>query len=236
MSLYEDGQEVARTECGGKAWPTASIFYVGSGVDGELAADALIDELRISDMPRLGNSLTCGYTVVADSGNHRVQAFDSLGRFISAFGTFGSGPGRFNNPQGLVVDPNGRVIVADQGNNRLVVLGFDGQTFDYLASYQAGFSAPAGVAVDARGNLVVADTGNNRVVVLGPEGDFLAEYTEPNDGYSGTFNAPRGVAVDADGNLVVADTGNHRVVTVRGALLQTRKIWLPLVSCSWGAE
>jgi len=80
--------------------------------------------------------------------------------------------------------------------------------------------------VDASGNIVVADTGNNRIVVLDAEGEFLAEYTEPNDGYKGSFNAPRGVAVDQDGSLVVADTGNARIVTVRAV----KKIWLPLVS------
>jgi DNA-binding beta-propeller fold protein YncE len=130
--------------------------------------------------------------------------------------------------QGLAVDESGRVLVADQGNNRLVVLGFDGTAFGYLDSFSAGFNAPTGVAVDVQGNTAVADTANNRVVMLDPEGGFLAEYTEPNDGYTGPFNAPRGVAVDPCGNLVVADRDNRRVVTVRGALPGC-KTWLPLV-------
>jgi DNA-binding beta-propeller fold protein YncE len=236
MRLYEDGQEVARTACGGIARPTAGIFYVGSGMGGELAADALIDELRISDMPRLGNSLACGYTLVADSGNHRVQAFDSQGRFVSAFGAFGSGPGQFNNPQGLAVHSSGRVIVADSGNNRLQLLSFDGANFGSLRSITAGFNRPTGLAADSRGNVAVADTGNNRVVLFSAEGKFLAEYSQPNDGYTGAFNAPRGVAIEPDGDLVVADTGNSRVVTVRGALAGARKLWLPLVLRRQGAE
>jgi DNA-binding beta-propeller fold protein YncE len=116
--------------------------------------------------------------------------------------------------------------VVDQGNNRLEVLSFDGQTFGYLDSFTAGFNAPTGVAVDAKGNIVVADTGNNRVVVLDTAGNLVAEYTEPNDGYTGSFNAPRSVAVEADGDLVVADTGNQRVVTIRRA---EYRIYLPLV-------
>ena len=83
-------------------------FYVGSTPSGEWQLDAVIDELRISDTPRLGNSDSCGGFLVADSGNHRIQAFDWLGRFLAAFGSFGSGPGEFNNPQGLAVHSSGR--------------------------------------------------------------------------------------------------------------------------------
>jgi DNA-binding beta-propeller fold protein YncE len=133
------------------------------------------------------------------------------------------------------VDESGRVLVADQGNNRLVVLGSEGTEFSYLDSWSAGLSAPTDVAVDARGNIVVADTGNHRVVVLDHEGNLMAEPSEPTDGYSGTFNAPRGVAVEPCGNLVVADTGNRRVVTLRGALPGC-KTWLPLIVRRWGSE
>ena len=92
------------------------------------------------------------------------------------------------------------------------------------------------MAVDARGNIAVADTGNNRVVVLSREGESLAEYTEPNDGFTGSFNAPRGVTIDGWGNLAVADTGNRRVVTVRGALAPRGRLWLPLIARSWPVD
>jgi hypothetical protein len=225
MALYEDGLQVAHAICGDTAHPAANIFYIGSGSGGDQAVDATLDELRISDVPRLGDSLTCGRILVVDSGNHRLQSFNCQGDFLSAFGTFGDGQGQFNNPQGLAVDSEGRVIVVDRGNNRLVVLGFDGQAFSYLDSFTADFDAPTGVSVSPNGNLVVADTGNNRIVVLDPHGNLLAEYNQPNDGYTGSFNAPRGVAVDRAGNIVVADTGNARVVTV----FTWKKFWLPLV-------
>jgi hypothetical protein len=225
MVLYVDGQSVAQTMCEGVAKPTASIFYIGSGIGGDLSVDGIIDEFRISDMPRFGNSDTSGLILVADSGNHRIQAFDNLGNFISQFGTYGNNDGQFDNPQGLAVDLNGRVIVVDRGNNRLVTLSFDGQVFTYLDSYTAGFSNPTSVAVDDWGNLVVADTGNNRIVVLDAQGIMLTEYYQPNDSYTGSFNAPRGVTVDQNGNFVVADTGNSRVVSVH----RLKRTWLPLV-------
>lgn len=233
IALYEDGVPVGR-EAAYLPDLLSEPLYVGSGAwDGRVAA-GVIDEFRISDMPRLGNSLACGRILVADSGNHRLQAFDNRGSFLSEFGSFGSGDGEFNDPQGLAVDRRGRVIVVDRGNDRLEVLSFDGETFGYLDSYTAGFNAPTGVAVDAWGNIVVADTGNNRVVVLDAEGGFLAEYSEPNDGYTGSFHAPRGVAIDQGGNLVVADPGNRRVVTVCGALSGYWRIWLPLLVRSDG--
>jgi sugar lactone lactonase YvrE len=225
MVLYVDGRVVAQTVCEGVANPGASIFYIGSGIGGDQSVDGIIDEFRVSDMPRLGNSDTAGIILVADSGNHRVQAFDDLGNFISEYGSYGSGDGQFNNPQGLAADPIGRVIVVDRGNNRLVALSFDGRAFSYLDSYTAGFKEPTSVAVDGWGNLVVADTGNNRIIVLDPQGNLLTEYDQPNDSYLGSFNAPQGVAVDQYGNLVIADTGNSRVVSVH----RLKKTCLPLV-------
>ncbi len=229
ISLYVDGQRVAQEECGGTAQPTASDFYIGSKPDGSDTIEAVIDELRISDVPRLGNSDTCIQVLVADSATHRIQALDSMGNLLSTYGsTPGTLLGQFDTPQDIAVDSSGRVIVVDQGNDRLVVLDFDGQTFSHHAMITAGLSSPTGIAVDAADNLYVADTGNNRIVVLDAAGGFLAEYTAPNDGYTGPFNTPRGVAVEADGDIVVADTGNGRVVTIRN-LAGWHSVYLPLV-------
>jgi hypothetical protein len=236
MALIVDGLTLASSDAASPPTSLADILYIGSSPRGDWQADAVIDELRISDVPRLGNSDSCGGLLVADSGNHRLQAFDMLGSLLSGYGSLGSGAGQFSSPQGLAVDGDGRVLVADQGNDRLVVLGFDGTEFSYLDSYSAGLNAPTGVAVDAWGHIVVADTGNSRVVVLNPQGTFLAEYGEPSDGYLGPFNAPRGVAVEPDGDLVVADTGNRRVVTVHGALPGQWGIWLPVAVRSWQGE
>jgi sugar lactone lactonase YvrE len=236
MALLVDGFPQASSDTASPPDSLAETLYVGSSPRGEWQANAVIDELRISDIPRLGEGEVCNRILVADSGNQRIQVFDMLGHVLSTYGSPGSGTGQFSSPQGLAVDRIGRVIVVDQGNNRLVVLGFDGSEFSHLDSFTAGLNAPTGVAMDAWGHIVVADTGNNRVVVLDPRGNFLAEYTEPNDGYTGSFNAPRGVAVELDGDLVVADTGNQRVVTVRGALPRFRRTWLPLILRSWQVE
>ncbi len=223
--LYVDGiLRDSRTD----AHPPDSLaneMYIGSSLFRDSQADALIDELRISNIPRVGNSNDCNHFLVADSGNDRIQVFDSIGNFLAEFGTSGSGEGQFSGPQGIAFDAAGRLLVVDSGNNRVAALDFDGVNLAWAGSFTAGLNAPTGIAVAPNGHIFVADTGNNRIVELNPNGSFVAEYTHPNDGYTGNFNAPQGAAVAADGTIIVADTGNQRVVTVQPVF----RIYLPLV-------
>jgi DNA-binding beta-propeller fold protein YncE len=152
--------------------------------------------------------------LVVDSGNNRLQAFDTAGNFVSAYGQFGSGSSQFNDPQGIAIDRAGRIIVVDRGNNRLKALSFDGEKFSFIRHFTANFSWPTGVAADDKGQLIVADSGNSKIKLLNLEGQLTTEYSGPNDGYLGNFNWPQGVAVDTKGNIIVADTGNRRVVAI----------------------
>jgi sugar lactone lactonase YvrE len=231
MNLYVDGLDQASSHSASPPETLGEIFNVGSAPGGIWQANAVLDELRISDIPRLGNSDTCGRILVADAGNHRLQVFDSMGYPLSTYGSQGSAPGQFREPQGLAVDPAGRVIVADKGNDRLQVLGFDGATLRSLDVITAGLRWPTNIAVDNVGRIVVADTGNNAIKVLDAVGRLQATFAAPNDGSSGPFREPLGVAVDANGTIVVADSANQRVVMVYGPLL-TERTWIPLVARS----
>ena len=55
----------------------------------------------------------------ADRDNNRVEEFTNDGVFITTFGTYGLGRGRFNTPFGLAVDVNGNVFICDQLNDRI---------------------------------------------------------------------------------------------------------------------
>ncbi|MEO0073953.1 MAG: LamG-like jellyroll fold domain-containing protein [candidate division WOR-3 bacterium] len=228
IALFVDGQEVQSSESARVPDLLASTFSVGASVVWrDQQTNAVLDEFRVSDIPRVGNSDTCSYRIlVADSGNNRIQAFDASGGFITAFGGAGSGPGQFSKPQGLAVDASGRVFVVDSGNNRVQVLSFDGATFSFVRDISASFSEPTGIATYGNDRVIVADTGNSKVKVLDGVGHLLAEYTAPNDEYAGAFNRPRGVIGDRAGNIIVADTGNRRVVTLRNALPPETHLYL----------
>ena len=66
----------------------------------------------------IGVVQSTGDVYVSDQG--RVQMFDSDGNFLTKFGTVGSGNGQLNGPgNGIAVDKNDNVYVADAGNSRI---------------------------------------------------------------------------------------------------------------------
>jgi DNA-binding beta-propeller fold protein YncE len=69
-----------------------------------------------------------GNIYVADGlGNvNRVAKFDKDGRFLTHWGSTGSGPGQFNGVKALAVDAQGNVYAADIGNKRIQVFDANG--------------------------------------------------------------------------------------------------------------
>jgi DNA-binding beta-propeller fold protein YncE len=49
------------------------------------------------------------------------QKFDKNGKFITKFGSAGTGDGQFVDPEHLAIDSNGYVYVSDRGNNNIQV-------------------------------------------------------------------------------------------------------------------
>jgi hypothetical protein len=95
-----------------------------------------------------------GYVYVADTANHRIQKFDSVGNFITKWGSKGTGDGEFDWPYGIVVDSSDNVYVADTGNHRIQKFDADGNFITKWGSPGTGdgeFDHPIGIAVDSSG-------------------------------------------------------------------------------------
>jgi DNA-binding beta-propeller fold protein YncE len=145
-----------------------------------------------------------------------------------------------HTPRAVAVAPDGRLLIADSGNHRIVVLDNSGQflfSFGSHCRFDAGvaadcqdpdgdgplqpgdgqFNEPWGIAVDAAGAIYVADTWNGRIQAFDADGTFMRSW-----GYYNTTNGelgdpyalfgPRGLAIDNGGNVLVADTGNKRIL------------------------
>ena len=86
--------------------------------------------------------------------------FDTGGKFITKFGTTGSGDGELLRPAGLAVEKNSNLIVVDSGNNRLQLFTPDGKFVGKCGSAGTGpgeFNQPWGITLDKDGNIYVAD-------------------------------------------------------------------------------
>ena len=162
-----------------------------------------------------------GSLYVADTGNHRIEHFQTDGVLLQAWGSFadsskGAAPGgTFNEPWGVAAGPDGSVYVADTWNHRVQKFTAEGQFLKLWNSWQQDgqtetFWGPRGIGVDGAGHVYVTDTGNKRVVIFDSEGNYLSSFggagSDP-----GQLNEPVGVAIDAQGRVVVADTWNQRV-------------------------
>lgn len=77
---------------------------------------------------------------------------------------------QFNDPDGVAVDSNGSVYVADEGNNRIQKFDSNGKFITTWSS--AGFQ-PSTIAVDSAGYVFVVDYGNNRVQEFDSNGTFI---------------------------------------------------------------
>ena len=58
---------------------------------------------------------------VIDKLSTNVQIFDKQGKFISKFGSKGTGDGQFIRPEDIAIDPQGRIFVCDTGNSRIQI-------------------------------------------------------------------------------------------------------------------
>jgi len=86
-------------------------------------------------------------------------------------------------PEGLAVDRDGDVWVADYGRDRIVKLTPDGRLLQALGSRGSEpgqFIGPKGIAIDAlSGRLYVTDAGNSRIQRLAPDGTPDASWPMP---------------------------------------------------------
>ncbi|MDB5255533.1 MAG: hypothetical protein JWM14_228 [Chitinophagaceae bacterium] len=185
-----------------------------------------------------------GNVYIGDEGAHNVRkitaatvvttlAGSSTSGFVNATGTAAS----FHTPQGLAVDADGNVYVADAGNNCIrkitsagVVTTFAGSStsgHDDATGTAATFFSPSAVALDGSGNLYVADKTNNIIrkitsagVVTTLAGTSGVTGSANGTGSAASFNNPRGIAADQSGNVYVSDTGNNliRKITPAGVV------------------
>ena len=174
-----------------------------------------------------------GNIYVIGSSN-KIRKIDTDGNVttIAGSGNSGSDDGQgtsatFNGLNGITVDNQGNLYVADSMNNKIRKIDTDGNVTTFTGSGSAGsddgqgasatFNYPYDVEVDNNGNIYVADYLNHKIRKIDSSGNVT---TIAGSGTSGsadgqgtlaTFYRPSGVTLDANGNIYVADTWNNKI-------------------------
>jgi len=102
--------------------------------------------------------------IVTDVLNHRVQVLSSIdGSFLFEFGEEGDQPCQLKHPDGVCIDNQGRIIVADIDNFRLQSFTHEGH---HISSFDCGVKSLFAVAFDEHRGLI-AFSADDRVHVIG---------------------------------------------------------------------
>lgn len=210
------------TDYGGRrvlSWPNvdalgtcASADSLVTGLAGPeaVAYDPSSEMLFVADTL---NHTVIGYVHLTDPGVNNGGTWRKTVT-LGTPGAPGNAQNQFNFPRGIAFDSTGRLFVADDYNNRILM--FDPPFVDTQwaadsigAGANGGFSSPKALAISGQ-TLFVADFNNNRVL------RFTGPFLTPDQVYvaSGIFtgmNHPIDLTTHPDGSLLVTDQGNRRI-------------------------
>jgi len=156
----------------------------------------------------------------AGTKGHQVHKFSPKGEKLLSLGiagTPGSADGQFNQPNDVIVGPDGSIYVADghdaQGmttpnavaegikrgaTSRISKFSSDGKfikSWGGIGVRHGEFRTPHALAFDAKGRLWVADRGNHRIELFDQNGTYLeSRYT---------FGRPSGIFIKGDTVYVI---------------------------------
>ena len=149
-----------------------------------------------------------------------------------------TGARTFNIPKGMAFTDDGKFILCDQSNNRVliwnkvpeshfaaanIVIGQPDMKSNKAETSETGLNGPSSVSVSRDGKMIIADAANHRVLiynrvptengakadlVLGQKSFRITESKMSNR----DFSWPYGVAVDSENRLAISEYGHSRVV------------------------
>lgn len=142
---------------------------------------------------------------VADTNNHNIKVLDATTLEQHAV----IGEGELNAPHDVHFDDVGRLLVADSGNDRVVIYQLKGLKASLDFTISEHMESPEGVTSSPDGHIFVASTGSHKILKFfqnrlvketGRRGDDQLEFVRPHD-----------IERGPDGLLYIGDPGNRRI-------------------------
>ena len=175
-----------------------------------------------------------GNIYVTDTGNHRIQKFDSSGVFLAKWGSQGSGDGQFQGPSAIAINFSNDVYVVDGNNHRIQKFDSDGSYVTQWGSQGSGdgeLDSPRGIGLDSSSSVFVVDVDNQRIQKFGSSGGFRTKWGSFGTG-DGEFRNPVGIALDSSGKTYVTDVANYRVQKFTASAFNFPGVFL----AKWGSQ
>lgn len=157
--------------------------------------------------------LPSDHLLVADPFRHVALEIDRNGHVVWQFGETENPSSRktlLASPNSVTEDCDGRRVIADTRNHRVIVLGRDGSV-QSIKTPGDHFCDPTYAVPLEDGHYLVCDTGNERVIEVDDQGGVIWEYGNSTAAIR-HLSYPRSVDVIGSGRLLVADTANDRVI------------------------
>jgi sugar lactone lactonase YvrE len=139
----------------------------------------------------------------------------------------------FGKPEGIALDPHGRLHVADAVRHAIYRIEHDGtvtriagtgsgsggMSGDGGSAVEAQLNRPAEIRFDRKGNLYIADVFNHRIRKVDSEGRISTVAGTGSPGFTADghlaiearLDTPWGLGIDQSDRLLIADTGNNRI-------------------------
>lgn len=135
-------------------------------------------------------------------GNARIHKYSPDGELIKSWGKPGTGPGEFDLPHCVRVDPRNRLMVADRENNRIQFFTLDGE---YIEEW-GDLLQPDTIFIDEDELVYVAEL-EQRVSIMTLDGEVVSQWgSERGSTVPGEFLAcPHGIWVDSHGDIYVGE-------------------------------
>jgi sugar lactone lactonase YvrE len=221
MSLYADESPIALPI--GLAIDSRDNLYVTEGYNSYVA----VFDQRRKPLRRIGgkDSLVKPVAMALDEANDRIYVSDvaahkvvvfrlSSGAKLFEFGGKGGGKGQLYGPQGIAIDREGRIFVAEQFNARVQVFDSEGQSlymFGKRGDRNFEFEGPRGLAIDSAGNVFVAEGRKAAVLVFSPDGEPLTALGGGRTAHQLGFTLPTAIHIDRNDRVYISDSMNRRI-------------------------